>query len=249
MDNPLSTIAHKLRTPLTVITSTVNNLLDGTFGSLNADQKKWLKKLEGHASHLEQLLNQILDFMREDPAKANRVLDRMGEAQTSTPATFGPTEDSTPTHPGSMTAGRSPLVLVVDDEDDIRDVVKEGLTMKGFRVLSASNGEEGLRLALTEKPDVILMDVLLGAENGIDVERKIKNQLSSFVPVILMTGQDDLREKITGGNSEPDELLAKPFQMEELFSRVRSMTRLKKMMDEIERTRQKSHNPKARENS
>jgi DNA-binding response OmpR family regulator len=138
---------------------------------------------------------------------------------------------------------------VVDDEDDIRDVVKEGLTMKGFRVLSASNGEEGLRLALTEKPDVILMDVLLGAENGIDVERKIKNQLSSFVPVILMTGQDDLREKITGGNSEPDELLAKPFQMEELFSRVRSMTRLKKMMDEIERTRQKSHNPKARENS
>ena len=74
---PLSVIAHRLRTPLTVITSTLNNLLDGAFGSMKPDQKKWIEKVAAHTAHLEALQNDIINLLKEDISDAEKILAKI----------------------------------------------------------------------------------------------------------------------------------------------------------------------------
>lgn len=221
---------------MTVIISTVNNLLDGAFGPLNEDQRRWLKKLGGHTTHLEELLNDVLDMIRLQTGES-----RVNPPPESNAASAMPPAHSSQAHIGKIEAASlssmTPKILIVDDEADVRDVIREGMEIKGFQTFTAATGEEALRSALETRPDVVIMDVLLGGENGIEVCRRIKENLDSFVPVILVTGQEDLREKVSGKSHAADDLLTKPFQMEELFSRVNSMLRLKQLTDELERFR------------
>jgi DNA-binding response OmpR family regulator len=123
----------------------------------------------------------------------------------------------------------------VDDEPDILEVIQEALNMKGFQTHTAESGTEAVEKAVALKPDLILMDVLLKNQNGMEVCAAIKSRLESFTPVILVTGQDDLRQKIAGARHAADDLLTKPFQMEELYARVTSMLRLKQLSDAVER--------------
>jgi CheY-like chemotaxis protein len=226
MERDLATIAHKLRTPLTVIMSTVNNLLDGAFGPVNEAQTKWLKKLGAHTNSLEILINDILDGLRNDgPASV--------PATPSAPQPVVPLGQA----PAAIAKSAPARILIVDDEPDILDTIEEGLRMEGFHTLKASNGSDAIALALQEKPDLILMDVLLKDQNGLEVCQSIKAQLKSFTPVLLITGQEDLRQKVSGARHEADDLLTKPFQMAELFIRVSSMLRIKKLNDEVERLR------------
>jgi CheY-like chemotaxis protein len=228
--DPLSSLSHKVRTPLTVILSTVNNFLDGAHGRLSEEQRSWIKKLETHTTHLEQFINEILTYLRAHPDQAEQVDGLAGR----------PIEKSTlvQSDPAAAAANskkrRAPLILVVDDEVDIRDVVKEGLTSQGYQVATASSGEQALASAIANPPDLILMDVHLQNQNGIEVSRRIKSQLHSFVPVLLITGQDDMREKVGGFLLDIDDLLSKPFQMVELFARVASMLKLKDLSEENE---------------
>jgi CheY-like chemotaxis protein len=239
---PLSGIAHKLRTPLTVIMSTVNNLLDGTFGSLNEAQHKWLKKLETHTQNLESLLNDILAVLKKEPeqtARVNFALETQEKNGSKPQINVAQEKIITEATPFNK---EIPTVLVVDDEPDILEVVQDGLQPQGYRILTASNGSDALSLALREEPDLILMDVLLENQNGADVCRTIKAKMPMYTPVILMTGQDDLREKFSGSTYDADDLLAKPFQMPELFMRVASMLRLKKLQRKLE-TMEKNNGP------
>src|SRR5258708_5464613 len=193
--NPISIISHKLRTPLTVIMSTVNNLLDGAFGKLNSEQTKWLKKLELHTTHLEQLLNDILNLLKVEPDKTKFVGKKLDDRQQRQLEKTSSTNVS----PSSVQITSTvPTILIVDDEPDIIDVIQEGLASKGFQTLTASDGETAFKVALSAQPDLILMDVFMKNHNGREVCRKIKQALGSFTPVILVTGQDDLRQKITG---------------------------------------------------
>jgi len=217
----LSDIAHKLRTPLTVITSTVNNFIDGAFGPLSDGQTKWIKKLGNHTETLQLLMDELLDQLRDrnPPTLGAKDIHKKKKAEKSKTMSLN---DDTP-----------PTILIVDDEPDILETIEEGLGMIGFETLTASNGEDAMKLALNHKPDVILMDVLLKTQNGMDICRDIKTALPSFVPVLLVTGQNDLQNKISETADSPDDVLMKPFHMEELFSRVRSMLRIKKLNDEL----------------
>jgi len=230
----VSLISHKLRTPLTVIISTVNNLLDGAFGKLNQEQISWLKKLTLHTNNLETLLNDILEVVRTQTDKMEVIQDRFAADGVK----VHPEVKLRPKAMGGEAkpprSAKAPFILIVDDEADVRDVVREGLEIKGFKTCSAANGTEARKAALEIQPEVIIMDVLLGRENGIEICHDIKKSLPRFTPVILVTGQDDLREKIAGTNHSADDLLTKPFQMEELYTRVNSMMRLKKLNDELE---------------
>lgn len=230
--DPLSSLSHKVRTPLTVILSTVNNFLDGAHGRLSADQKIWLKKLETHTTHLEQLVTEILSYLRSHPDQAEQV-DRSSGHLGKEVLSPHPKLVSRPTSPAGPK--KKPLILVVDDEPDILDVVKEGLSSQGYEVRIASNGEESIAMAKAEAPDLILMDVNLKNQNGIVISRKLRALLPSFVPVLLVTGQEDMREKIGNSLKEVDDLLSKPFQMVELFARVSSMLRLKDLSEEVDR--------------
>jgi CheY-like chemotaxis protein len=234
----ISEVAHKIRTPLTVIMSTVNNLLDGAFGDLSDEQKKWIKKLEIHTQTLEKHLDRILHILKEDADSAVRVQDALmggGSPHAAEPSMMILKEATS----GDASSVRRPLILAVDDEPDILDVIKEGLESKGLETITASNGETALRLAREANPDVVLMDVFLNHQNGIDIARQIKIQQDSYTPVILVTGQDDLREKVSGSSHEADDLLTKPFQIEELYTRVSSMLKLKKLQEELANLRQR----------
>lgn len=226
-EHPLSAIAHKLRTPLTVIVSTVNNLLDGAFGKINGDQARWLRKLETHTLSLERLVDQILAVLRADPDRAVVIGRKITGADPEAPVTIQPR----PAAPAAPLA----TILVVDDEPDVVDVIEDALSSSGFQMIKASDGDEAFRLALERKPDLVLMDVLLRHQDGMEICRRIKRALPAFTPVILITGQDHLSTKMTGSGDDADDLLMKPFHIEELFARVRSMLRIKQLTDLVRR--------------
>jgi CheY-like chemotaxis protein len=235
--DPLSSLSHKVRTPLTVIISTVGNFLDGAYGRLSDQQRTWLKKLETHTTHLEELVTEILSYLRAHPDEAEQVDNLAGPVTGKDRPSVVSSEPAVTLSGGKVR--KKPLILVVDDEPDIRDVVREGLSSQGYEVKTASSGDEAFSLATNDPPDLILMDVHLKGQNGIEVGRRIKSNLSSFVPVLLITGQEDMREKVGGSLKDVDDLLSKPFQMVELFARVGSMIRLKKLSEEVDRLRKK----------
>ncbi len=222
----LSHVAHKLRTPLTVVISTVNNMLDGAFGSINSEQRRWLEKLRLHTGTFETLMNDILEQLRSQQP------DAAAPAPSAKPVDAVPAKTLSPAH--LFAWDRVPRILVVDDEPDILDVVEEGMTMKGMQCTRATSGAEAIDAALATKPDVILMDVHLKDSNGVDVCQAIKSKMSTFVPVLLVTGQDQVGRSVVGGKNDPDDILMKPFQMQELYSRVSSMLRIKKLYEDLE---------------
>lgn len=233
LNQSISFISHKLRTPLTVIMSTVNNFLDGAYGPLGDEQKKWIQKLSVHTLNLETLLNDVFEILKNPIASA--AVEMSWEAQEKKIGVTNPAKTNSDKNTAITSSARSRVILIVDDEPDILDVIKEALSMKGFQTHTASDGPEAIAKAIELKPDLILMDVLLKHQNGMDVCASIKSKLSSFTPVILVTGQDDLRQKIAGAKHAADDLLTKPFQMEELYARVTSMLRLKQLSDAVER--------------
>ncbi|MFN0118852.1 MAG: response regulator [Elusimicrobiota bacterium] len=230
----LSQIAHQIRTPMTVILSTVNNFLDGAYGRISPLQKTWVEKLNSQTLTLEKLLNDLIDQLKQ--SKETMIPDNH---QKKSPIVLEPTPlktiSSTPT-----LESKKPMVLVVDDENDILDVVQEGLSMQGFETIACTSAQEGIKKALEEKPDLIIMDVLLKDQNGLEVAREIKARTQTFIPIIMVTGQDDLRSKMSQSQYDADDLLTKPFQMVELFARVHSMLKLKKLSDEVEMLKQKT---------
>src|SRR5262245_39296593 len=120
----ISTISHKLRTPMTVIVSTVNNFLDGAYGRLNGEQQKWLKKLDSHTTHLEALLTELMDLLKASQAP-DIVAQHLGNAQSVSAAPAKSAETTPDPKKSPLSAvSRVPTVLVVDDEPDILDVMK-----------------------------------------------------------------------------------------------------------------------------
>lgn len=225
----VSEVAHKLRTPLTVMMSTVNNFLDGVYGRLNDEQTRWLKKLELHTGMLEKLSDEVLELLRHDEMFLLKSDNHLNKSQVS--ESF--VSHVHPVHPKMSGDEKQPVILVVDDEPDILDVVREGLGGMGCVVKTASTGDSAISLAAELNPDLILMDVHLKDSNGLDLCKKIKSSAKSFIPIVMVTGQDDLTEKMSGSDHSADDLLSKPFQMPELFIRVKAMLRMKKLYDEL----------------
>lgn len=114
-------------------------------------------------------------------------------------------------------------VLVIDDEERIVGIVRAYLEKEGFRVLTASDGREGLALARREKPDLIILDLMLPAMSGWDVCRELRRE--SATPVIMLTARDDDTDKIVGLELGADDYVTKPFNPKELVARVRAVLR------------------------
>ncbi len=115
------------------------------------------------------------------------------------------------------------LILVVDDEAPIVEILKFNLTKSGYRVLAAYDGEEGLRLAVSEKPDLILLDVMLPKMDGFEVCKKIREKHST--PIIMLTARDEEVDKVLGLELGADDYITKPFSVRELLARVKANIR------------------------
>ncbi len=111
------------------------------------------------------------------------------------------------------------LILIIDDEIQIRRFLKMSLVAYGYSVKEAENGEEGFRSVFDYNPDLIILDLELPDTNGLDLLRKIR--VSSSVPVIVLTVCDDERDKITLLDSGADDYLTKPFSVGELNARIK----------------------------
>lgn len=115
------------------------------------------------------------------------------------------------------------LILVVEDEAPIVEILKFNLTKSGYRVLTALDGEEGYRLALSEKPDLILLDVMLPKMDGFEVCKKVREKQST--PIIMLTARDEEVDKVLGLELGADDYCTKPFSVRELMARVKANIR------------------------
>ena len=115
------------------------------------------------------------------------------------------------------------LILVIEDEAPIVEILKFNLTKSGYKVLAAYDGEEGYRLALTEKPDLILLDVMLPKMDGFEVCKKIREKHST--PIIMLTARDEEVDKVLGLELGADDYCTKPFSVRELMARVKANIR------------------------
>ena len=110
-------------------------------------------------------------------------------------------------------------VLIVEDEKNIVDILRFNLQREGYRTCEAYDGEDGLAQAMSEKPDLILLDVMLPKLNGFDVCRRLRDQ-GDNVPVIILTAREEEADKVLGLEIGADDYITKPFSMRELIARV-----------------------------
>ena len=114
-------------------------------------------------------------------------------------------------------------VLIVDDEQAIIDVLKFNLVKEGYKILEAKDGQTGLDMALSEKPDLIMLDIMLPKIDGLTVCKRVKNSYN--IPIILLTAKDTEIDKIVGLELGADDYITKPFSVRELVARVKANLR------------------------
>jgi two-component system cell cycle response regulator len=125
-------------------------------------------------------------------------------------------------------------VLVVDDVDANVRLLEAKLTIEYYEVLTASDGPTAIRVAAEQKPDIILLDVMMPGMDGFETCRRIKaDPATSHIPVVLVTALDGREDRIVGLDAGADDFVTKPIDDVLLFARVKSLTRLKLIMDEL----------------
>src|SRR5437773_9905052 len=115
-------------------------------------------------------------------------------------------------------------ILIIEDELPMRTALVDVLQAEGYRVLSAADGESGLQRALDEKPDLILLDIMMPRLDGYAVCAELR-RLANPVPVLMLTAKGQVEDRVTGLDAGADDYLVKPFSTEELLARVRALLR------------------------
>jgi len=124
---------------------------------------------------------------------------------------------------GEGADGLLPAILIIEDEENIRFSLSAGLRREGYRVLVAATAEEGLHLARTGDPDLILLDVMLPDASGLEVCRLLRRE--SRVPIIMVTARDHESDIIGGLEMGADDYVTKPFSLGVLLARIRANLR------------------------
>jgi DNA-binding response OmpR family regulator len=130
-------------------------------------------------------------------------------------------KDSAPLCLGGKSSSR---ILIVEDELPMRTALEDCLSAEGFRVISAVDGERGLDRALKEKPDLILLDVMMPKLDGFAVCAELR-RLGYTVPVLMLTAKGQVRDRVNGLDCGADDYLVKPFSTDELLARMRALLR------------------------
>lgn len=121
-----------------------------------------------------------------------------------------------------------PLILVVDDEVNILELLKFSLSKEGYRVAVATNGRDAVKLAAQEKPDLIILDIMLPEMDGYDVLRNLRSaRETAAIPVIMLSARGEVLDKIIGLELGADDYMTKPFSPREMVARVKVHLRRK----------------------
>jgi DNA-binding response OmpR family regulator len=115
-------------------------------------------------------------------------------------------------------------ILLIEDRREVLDVVGRTLSTNGFNVLTAMDGDAGLRTALDQRPDLVILDIGLPKLSGFHVARELRAR-AFHAPILMLTALDTVPDKVTGLDAGADDYLAKPFDYDELLARVRALLR------------------------
>jgi DNA-binding response OmpR family regulator len=115
-------------------------------------------------------------------------------------------------------------ILIIEDELPMRTALQDVLAGEGYRVLTAPDGESGLQRAIAEKPDLILLDIMMPKLDGYAVCAELR-RLSNPVPILMLTAKGQVEDRVQGLDAGADDYLVKPFSTEELLARVRALLR------------------------
>ena len=121
-------------------------------------------------------------------------------------------------------------ILIVDDDAEIRGLIREYLQKHGYRVATAANGRELRSAAQTAPPDLIVLDLMLPGEDGLELCRELRTD--SNVPIIMLTARGDETDRIVGLEMGADDYLPKPFSPRELLARIKSVLRRARALPE-----------------
>jgi len=118
------------------------------------------------------------------------------------------------------------LVLVIEDEKEIRDLIRYNLERAGFRVASAGDGEDGLARIFASRPDAVVLDLMLPGRSGLEVLRELRAEpVTTDLPVLVLTARAAEMDKLLGFEHGADDYLTKPFSPRELVARLRALLR------------------------
>ncbi|MDP3921193.1 MAG: response regulator transcription factor [Candidatus Omnitrophota bacterium] len=118
------------------------------------------------------------------------------------------------------------IILLIEDEKNIVELVKYNLEQQGYRVNTAVNGNEGVRKAQKEKPDLVILDLMLPELDGIEVCKILRhNDKTASIPIIMLTARSEEADKIVGLELGADDYVTKPFSPRELVARVKAVLR------------------------
>jgi DNA-binding response OmpR family regulator len=115
-------------------------------------------------------------------------------------------------------------ILIVEDERPMRTALADALSAEGYRVMTAENGEAGLEKAVSEKPDLLLLDVMMPKLDGFTVCAELR-KLNVTTPILFLTAKGMVQDRVAGLDAGGDDYLVKPFSTEELLARVRALLR------------------------
>lgn len=137
--------------------------------------------------------------------------------------------------PSAVSIEATTKILVVDDDAETARLVRHWYKDRPVEILEAEDGEEGIRRAVAEKPDIILMDVMMPRTNGIEASRRLKaDPATSGIPVILLSARREARTKREGFDAGIDQYVEKPFDLDEVDARIRSMIEKRKTYRKLE---------------
>ena len=118
------------------------------------------------------------------------------------------------------------LVMVIEDEKEIRDLLRYTLERAGFRVASAADGEQGLERVFASRPDALVLDLMLPGRSGLEVLREVRGEATTRdVPVLVLTARGAEMDKLLGFEHGADDYLTKPFSVRELIARLQALLR------------------------
>jgi len=120
-------------------------------------------------------------------------------------------------------------VLIVEDDTNLLETLKYNLRKEGYDVVTASDGEQAIEVARREKPDLLILDIMLPRISGFEVCRILRKEMT--VPILMLTAKADETDKIVGLEIGADDYMTKPFSMRELIARVRAMLRRSKIAE------------------
>jgi DNA-binding response OmpR family regulator len=115
-------------------------------------------------------------------------------------------------------------ILIVEDEAAMRRGLEDVLAAEGYRVLTAPDGEKGLDRAINEKPDLVLLDIMMPRLDGYAVCEELR-RLANRVPILMLTAKGQVEDRVAGLDAGADDYLVKPFSTDELLARVRALLR------------------------